>query len=316
MAAPRPAAARRRRARPTTTRRALAPIYAWLARARAARATTGDRRQRGRAPARAWTRAHRRRPPRRCARSALAARASRSAIAAAQPRRPRAAARRPVRAPSCAARGAARRWARSSSALGIDAAHVIFGHTPPRRAAGRATTPRSGARRRRPAAQHRLLGLRAALHRGDGPTARPTGRAPPCVVEDDGPPQLAARCSDGARPRAGSDQPGVKQMAWHVTPSPTSSSSTPCGVALVLDERVRARVLDGDRRRAVDRDARPRPSSTAHTAAGLVGAAVGARLVRGLRRRAAPRASSSGRSGASGSRSTPSSSWIASSVSA
>ena len=50
-------------------------------------------------------------------------------------------------------------------------------------------------------------------------------------------------------------------------------------------------------------------------AARLVRAGVGARLVLGLGRRSARPSASSGRIGASGSRATPSSAWISSSVS-
>ena len=60
----------------------------------------------------------------------------------------------------------------------------------------RATTPASGARRRRPAAQHRLLGLRDALHRRARAATARTGRAAPSASSDDGPPRLERLLGD------------------------------------------------------------------------------------------------------------------------
>ena len=192
----------------------------------------------------------------------------------------------------------------------------------PHRAAARSTTSPSGPRRRRAAAQHRLLGLRArrsSRHAYESPTgrarrsaSRERAAAAACARARR---QSAAASSDRRRrpTDARGASPGVKQTAWQVTPSPTSSSSTPARVALVLDERVARRVLDGE----LAPLAVTRPRRTARpTPAGLVGAAVGAGLVRRLRRRSARRARPRDARGASGSRSTPSSSWIASSVSA
>ena len=106
---------------------------------------------------------------------------------------------------------------------------------------------------------------------------------------------------------------GVKQTAWHVTPVADLQVEHAGRVALVLDQRIGAGMLDRDLV-AVDHDG-ARARQHRPDAAGLVGAAVGAGLVLGLRPRAARSGASSGRTGASGSRSMPSSSWIARSVS-
>ena len=83
-----------------------------------------------------------------------------AAICRAQPRRARAAAVRAV-GRRAAPRRPGRRWARSSAASTSPAAHVIFGHTHRTRpVAGRRPRRVAGARRR-PHAQHRLVGLRA-----------------------------------------------------------------------------------------------------------------------------------------------------------
>jgi hypothetical protein len=98
--------------------------------------------------------------------------------------------------------------------LGIDAAHVIYGHS-----------HRPGPRRRgvahavgHPPAQHRLVGPGADVHRrhrpGEPVLAGPRDRA------------ARRRTPGAARPQPGA-RPGVKQTAWAVTPSPTTSSSTP-----------------------------------------------------------------------------------------
>ena len=102
-------------------------------------------------------------------------------------------------------------------------------------------------------------------------------------VTDDGPPELVRllgdRGHDELRPEA---PPGVKQVAWQVTPSPISSSSTPrvwrsCSTSGYAPGPSTAIALPLAR-------TSPRPSSTAQTPPGLVGPGVGAGLVGGLGR--------------------------------
>ena len=130
------------------------------------------------------------------------------------------------------------------------AAHVIWGHSHrsgpwperrPRRVDG-------GQRRAHP--QHRLVGLPAALPQPASPTRSPywPGTA---VHRRRRRPAAARPPARRPRPRRAqaADRPGVKQVAWTVTPAPASSASVARGVDRVLEQRDAARLADRERAR-------------------------------------------------------------------
>ena len=146
----------------------LAPLYALLD-AIAARAPDGRGPSHANASTRAWRALDRRRPP------AAAPRAARRGVPArhrrAQPRGRRPGARRPVRR-RAAPRGPAGDGRRRRRACGIDAAPRDLRPHPPRRPAGRATTPPTG--RCRAAARLCNSGLAGSSSRAwtrDGPAS-------------------------------------------------------------------------------------------------------------------------------------------------
>ena len=191
--------------------------------------------------------------------------------------------------------------------LGIGARARDLGPLAPLRARGRADDAAEWtSRRRRADPQHGLVGLPAPLPLASGRTTRPTGRAPPSCSTT-----ARRRGSSGCWGSGGTRElapPGVKQVMWHSSPAPAVSSSTPavwCGCSTsgwqpgsaIVDRPA----VDGRARRARRAPPTRRPPRRGRS-----------------RRRAGPRSgpaaarpgSSSGRTGATGSRSTPSSSWI------
>ena len=198
--------------------------------------------------------------------------------------------------------------------LGMQAKHVLFGHT--HRAGPFAnddslewTLPGGGA-----ADEHRLLGLRGRCSCSAGARAR-TGRARSSSCDDDRPAAILEPAADRGRPgRAQGARPGVNVVAWQVTPAPTSSSSVARGRDAVLACSWCAPVYvtswSAPLTRIVPVALQHRPDR-----AGLVGPAVGARVRRASARRASRTARPRGGPARRGRRSTPSSSWIARSVS-
>ena len=57
------------------------------------------------------------------------------------------------------------------------------------------------------------------------------------IVDDEGPPRLVRLLGERGHDVAQAARPRVKQVAWTVTPSPTTSSELALGVARVLDQR-------------------------------------------------------------------------------
>ena len=193
--------------------------------------------------------------------------------------------------------------------LGIDARNVIFGHTHrtgphpdderpsgASPAASRSPTPGPGSTSAyldRHWGSPYLPGGAIELIAGREPGARAPRRADPAAL-------------------SGGTAPGVKQVARHVRPGPTAGRSHPWRGGHA-GEQPRAGRVDRDRR-PVDHQLPGAVEHGPHRAGG-VGAAVGAGLVgRG------PRSAPSGRPRGAGRRAArarpPSSSWIASSVSA
>ena len=121
------------------------------------------------------------------------------------------------------------------------------------------TTP-AGAR----IAQHRLLGLPAALPHRRAERARPTGRAPRSCVEDERPAASSSACSATAGTRSSAPRPGVKQVAWQVDARrrPRARARRACG-APCSTSGYAAGPVDRDRA-AVDahRPRRPRAPPT------------------------------------------------------
>ena len=115
---------------------------------------------------------------------------------------------------------------------------------PPRRTAARRRRVASGAA---PAARgwstRGCWTYDLVLPRPRAPARAPTGREAACSSRTTAPPVLAPaagplpRRAGAGRGRQPYAKPGVKQVARHCTPGPISSSSTPVGVALVLDQR-------------------------------------------------------------------------------
>ena len=195
--------------------------------------------------------------------------------------------------------------------------HVVFGHTH-RAGPVAARRPAEWRRRqRRPGSLNtRLLGLPAALPRAPRDRASlPAGRRGRSST-DGAPPPVLLRLLGGARarPQPGAS-PGVKQVAGTVTPAPTSSSSTPAVARRARRRRAR-RGPSTAHAAAVDARRSPAPSSDRPHRRRPRRARLGALLVGGRHDDAARPASSSGRRRRTGSPSTPSSSWIARSVSA
>ena len=131
---------------------------------------------------------------------------------------------------------------------------------------------------------------RASSTPARGSTSRTSSRPSPngspywpgtaVIVDDDGPPELVRLLGD--RGHEAQATPGVKHVAWTITPAPGSSVSVAARVAPVVDQQDAARLahreraaVDAQLARALD----DRPHATR-----LVRAGVGARLVLGLRR--------------------------------
>ena len=199
--------------------------------------------------------------------------------------------------------------------LGIDARHVIFGHT---HRSG--PLPDDDAADWRVAGgaqltQHRLLGLRVDVPRpplGQPVLAGRRGRARRAAAI-----RTSCGCSRASTPtRSGPRQHHSRREAGRVAGHARTDLEVEHGVdvVVVLEEQVGAGPLHGDPL-AVDVQLAG-PAQHGPHRAGTVRSAVGAGLVgrlgRDRRRRARPR----GAAAPTGSRSTPSSSWMASSVSA
>ena len=305
-------AARRRARRADDYEAALAPLYAWMHALTQRSEHTVRERRRGRVGARLGGAGRRRAPPppaaRRRARRRLPRRGRRRSTRSASARSSRdlsgagAAPRLPARHPRGAARGS-----------DVSAPHVIWGHShrsgpwpgddPPsgRRAAG-ARIVNTGSWVYQPhflsAAAERLALL--AGHRGRWSRTRARRE----LIRLLGGPRPR-----GARRHARREAGGVARS----TPSPTSSSSSPTRVARVLDQREAAGLVDRERA-AVDAHRRPRrrpPPTRRRPRTGRSRRRAGPRSGPAAARPARPRAGAA----ASGSRSTPSSSWISRSVS-
>ena len=263
---------------PRTTRRVLAPMYALLYGARPVRCPRRRARPHSGASVRAWEQlagggAPAPRCATRCSRRGLPARRSRRSTA---PASGRCAPSSP--APALRRAGAARRWARSSAGSASTPRTCIFGHT--HRSGPWPADDVADWRRRRGARLHNSgswVYEPVFLDRRRRTTAR-TGRGRASVVEESGPPRLRRLLGERGHEELSGASPGVKHVAWQVTPSPTSSSSTRarCGA--------RARPADSSpgRRRAISRPFDPHhaaPVEHRPHAAGLVGARVGAGLV-------------------------------------
>ena len=289
---------------------ALAPLYAWMhaltQRSDHAVVSAGRRRVGARVG-----RAGRPRPPRggRCARRCWAP-ASRVAVAGDQRARHRPGRRATSRAPGCAAATCA---ASARCCAGSTCARRTWsGGTRTAPARGRATTSTEWTTR----AGGRIHNTGSWVYQphflSDAPNGSPYWPGTAVLIEESGPPELVRLLGDrGHRELA---TPGVKQVAWHVTPGAdlaararaavwcgcsTSGKQPGSDTAIVRPSRVHlARALEH------------RPH-----AAGLVRPAVGAGLVLGLRgqqqRPARPRAAAAAAARAR----SPSSSWISRSVS-
>ena len=129
--------------------------------------------------------------------------------------------------------------------LGVSAPYVLWGHS--HRAGPWPRDDRRGVddAGRHAADQQRQLDLPAALPHQPSRTTRPTGPAPRSAWGRAARPSWSA-CSATAGTTSCTARPGVKQVAWQVTPAPTSSSSSPRVWRSCSIERVRAGPVDRD----------------------------------------------------------------------
>ena len=182
------------RARPTTTRPRSRRCTRWLDAIAAARRRCGAPRRRRSVSARAWQRLSAD-GERDAWRGRVLARRLPAGDRGAQHRRARPAAAPTCRAPSCAAPACAA-MGEVVARLGIDARHVIFGHT---HRSGPLPDDDAGDWRlagRRAAHEHRLLGLRVDVPRPPTGAAR-TGRAPRSSSTSGGDAARSCGCSSG-----------------------------------------------------------------------------------------------------------------------
>ena len=133
------------------------------------------------------------------------------------------------------------------------------------------------------------------------------------IVDEDGPPRLVRLLGERGHDDP-QTTPGVKQVAWTVTPSPTSSASSPAVWRACSISAKQPGSVDDAARAPLTRTT-PAPSTTTHTPPASYGPGVGARLVLGLRGDQRVLARPRGAPARPARATTPSSAWISRSVS-